>query len=396
MSVELEQHDGNSRVRRRVLTVVGTRPEAIKMAPVIKALQASAAFDSVLCATGQHQTMLNQVFDLFDIKPDFDLATMKPDQTLADITNGVLNGVGQLIAQWRPDVVLVHGDTTSALAAALAAFYGRVEIGHVEAGLRTGDLDRPWPEEMNRRTIDGMADYLFAPTEGARANLLAENLGGRKILVTGNTVVDALKMIEARLVADATLRGALDRRFAFLDGKRRLILVTGHRRESFGAGFEAICRALARLAARDDVEILYPGHLNPHVREPVHRVLGERPNVHLIEPCDYATFAYLMMRAHLILTDSGGVQEEAPSLAKPVLVMRDLTERPEALQSGIVRLVGADESRIIAATAGLLDDPLAYAQAARGGNPFGDGHASERIVAALAPVTAELGENNEP
>lgn len=393
MSVELKYDEGNTRVRRRVLTVVGTRPEAIKMAPVIKALRASRAFDSALCATGQHQTMLNQVFDLFDIKPDFDLAIMKQDQTLADITNGVLNGVSRLIAQWRPDVVLVHGDTTSALAAALAAFYARVEIGHVEAGLRTGDLDRPWPEEMNRRTIDGMANYLFAPTDGARANLLAENLGGRKILVTGNTVVDALKMIEARLKDDAILRGELDRRFAFLDPKRRLILVTGHRRESFGAGFEAICRALAHLAARGDVEILYPVHLNPNVREPVQRVLGDRPNVHLIEPCDYATFAYLMMRSYLILTDSGGVQEEAPSLAKPVLVMRDLTERPEALQSGIVRLVGADESRIIAGTAGLLDDPNSYGRASCGGNPFGDGHASERIVAALTPSSAKVGEN---
>jgi UDP-N-acetylglucosamine 2-epimerase (non-hydrolysing) len=327
--------------------------------------------------------MLAQVLDLFSIEPTFDLAVMKEGQTLADITSRVLRGIMGVIEQWRPDVVLVHGDTTTAMAAALGAFYARVPIGHVEAGLRTGDLERPWPEEMNRRTIDGMADYLFAPTEGARANLVAENLGGRTILVTGNTVVDALKMIEMRLVADAALRSDLDRRFAFLDPKRRLILVTGHRRESFGAGFEAICRALARLAARRDVEILYPVHLNPNVQEPVQRVLGNQPNVHLIEPCDYATFVYLMMRAYLILTDSGGVQEEAPSLAKPVLVMRDVTERPEALASGVVRLVGADETRIVSGTEALLEDAALYASAARGGNPFGDGRASERIVGAL-------------
>jgi UDP-N-acetylglucosamine 2-epimerase (non-hydrolysing) len=353
------------------------------MAPVIKALSDAPGFDAAVCATGQHQTMLAQVLDQFAIRPTFDLAIMKDGQTLVDITSRVLRGIIKVIAEWRPDVVLVHGDTTTAMAAALAAFYARVPIGHVEAGLRTGDLKQPWPEEMNRRTIDGMAEYLFAPTEGARANLLAEDLGHRTILVTGNTVVDALKMIEAHLRGDAVLRGHLDRRFDFLNPERRLILVTGHRRESFGAGFEAICRALARLAARGDVEILYPVHLNPNVQEPVRRVLGNLPNVHLIEPCDYVTFVYLMIRSHLILTDSGGVQEEAPSLAKPVLVMRDVTERPEALASGIVRLVGADEARIVCGTEALLENEALYASAARGGNPFGDGHASERIVAAL-------------
>lgn len=365
------------------MTVVGTRPEAIKMAPVIKALAAQPTFDAALCATGQHATMLEQVFELFDLKPDFDLAIMRSGQTLIDITTRVLAGMSEVIARWKPDVVLVHGDTTTAMAAAMAAFYAHVDIGHVEAGLRTGDLERPWPEEMNRRTIDGMARYLFAPTEGARANLLAENLGGRSILVTGNTVVDALKIVESRLLSDAVLRGGLDRRFAFLDAAKRLILVTGHRRESFGAGFEAICRALARLAARGDVEIVYPVHLNPNVQEPVQRVLGNRPNVHLVEPCDYATFVYLMMRSYLILTDSGGVQEEAPSLAKPVLVMRDVTERPEAIDSGIVRLVGADEGRIVGGAERLLDDAALYASAARATNPFGDGKAAGRIVAAL-------------
>lgn len=372
--------------RRRVLTVVGTRPEAIKMAPVIKALQAASDFESALCATGQHQTMLTQVLELFGLKPDFDLAIMKEGQTLVDITSGVLAGVSNVIERWKPDVVLVHGDTTTAMAACLAAFYARVDIGHVEAGLRTNDLDRPWPEEMNRRTVDGMANYLFAPTEGSRANLLAENLSGRNIVVTGNTVVDALKMIEIRLKKEDMLRGELDRRFAFLDPGKRLILVTGHRRESFGAGFEAICRALVHLAGRGDVEILYPVHLNPNVQEPVRRVLGNRSNVHLIEPCDYVTFVYLMMRSYLILTDSGGVQEEAPSLAKPVLVMRDVTERPEALASGIVRLVGADEARIVKGAEALLDDRVLYASAAHADNPFGDGRASERILEALRTI----------
>lgn len=383
MTLPPSQNRASGSLRRRVLSVIGTRPEAIKMAPVIKAIEASPHLESLLCVTGQHQSMLDQVLDVFALKPDFDLAVMREGQTLADITGSVVAGIGGVIERGKPDVVLVHGDTTTAMAAALGAFYARVAIGHVEAGLRTGDLTRPWPEEMNRRTIDGMADYLFAPTEGARANLLTENLAARRIVVTGNTVVDALKMTEARLRQEEALRAALDRQFAFLDAKRKLILVTGHRRESFGGGFLAICRALSRLAERQDVEILYPVHLNPNVREPVFGILKNRPNIHLMEPCDYLTFVYLMMRSHLILTDSGGVQEEAPSLAKPVLVMRDVTERPEALASGIVRLVGADERRIVAGSADLLDDEKAYAQAARGGNPFGDGHASARIVAAL-------------
>lgn len=374
---------------RRVLTVIGTRPEAIKMAPVIRALRARTDIESALCATGQHRTMLNQVLELFALKPDFDLAIMREGQSLADVTSAALHGVLRVIDEWRPDVVLVHGDTTTAMAAALAAFYARVQIGHVEAGLRTGDLLRPWPEEMNRRTIDGMADYLFAPTAGARANLLTENLGTRRILVTGNTVVDALMFMAARLREDTALRGQLDRRFSFLDPAKRLVLVTGHRRESFGGGFEAICRALARIAARGDVEILYPVHLNPNVREPVHRILGGRRGIHLVEPCDYAAFVYLMIRSYLILTDSGGVQEEAPSLRRPVLVMRDVTERPEALAAG-VRLVGADEERILAGVRAILDDRASYEEAIRGENPFGDGRAGERIAEALRRERAEV------
>jgi UDP-N-acetylglucosamine 2-epimerase (non-hydrolysing) len=369
--------------KRRVLTVVGTRPEAIKMAPVIKALAASPHFESVVCASGQHRSMLDQVFDIFGIRPDFDLDIMKDGQTLADITTNVLSGISDVIRRWRPDIVLVHGDTTTAMAASMAAFYSRTMIGHVEAGLRTNDLDRPWPEEMNRRTIDGMANYLFAPTEGSRLNLLAENLSGRNIVITGNTVVDALKMIEARLKSDVLLCRELDSRFGFLEGARHLILVTGHRRESFGAGLEGICQALVELGKRDDVEIVYPVHLNPNVQEPVRRILGKIPKVHLIEPCDYVTFVYLMMRSYIILTDSGGVQEEAPSLAKPVLVMRDVTERPEALTTGIVRLVGADKEKIISGTQALLDDASLYEKIAKAGNPFGDGCAAERILDAL-------------
>ncbi len=379
-----------SGAKRRVLTVIGTRPEAIKMAPVIRALSSAPGIEAAVCASGQHSTMLAQVLDLFAIKPDFDLAIMRDGQTLADITAAALTGVLGVIGQWKPDVVLVHGDTTTAMASAMAAFYAGVKIGHVEAGLRTGDLTRPWPEEMNRRTIDGMADYLFAPTEGSRANLLAENLANRTILVTGNTVVDALMFMDTKLASDAALRGRLDREFAFLDTGKKMILVTGHRRESFGAGFEAICRALARLAMRDDIEILYPVHLNPNVREPVRRLLGERSRVHLVEPCDYAAFVYLMRRAHLILTDSGGVQEEAPSLKKPVLVMRDVTERPEALASGAVQLVGADEERICAGVARMLDDASAYKAATVSANPFGDGHAAARIVTALSVAEAKL------
>jgi len=372
---------------RKVLVVFGTRPEAIKMAPVVHRLSTEPGLQPIVCVTGQHRSMLDQVLDLFEIRPDYDLNIMKPGQTLAQITTAVLEGVERVIGECAPSHVLVHGDTTTAMAAALAAFYRQVPIGHVEAGLRTGDLKRPWPEEMNRRVVDSMADLLFAPTEGSRRNLLAENLGDRRILVTGNTVIDALLHVVARIDGDPAIKRAMEERFAFLDPAKRLVLVTGHRRESFGGGFERICTTLARMADRDDLEIVYPVHLNPNVREPVRRILGDRPRVHLIEPLDYLPFVYLMNRSCLILTDSGGIQEEAPSLGKPVLVMRDVTERPEAVEAGTVKLVGTDADRILEGFTTLFDDPAAYEKASLAHNPYGDGHASERIVKELLRAT---------
>jgi UDP-N-acetylglucosamine 2-epimerase (non-hydrolysing) len=373
----------SERPRIKVLIVFGTRPEAIKMAPVVKALAASAALSPVLCLTGQHRDMLAGILDFFGLTADHDLAIMQPEQDLAFVTAAVLTGVQRVLAEEQPDWVLVHGDTTTALAAALAAFYAGCRIGHVEAGLRTGDLRRPWPEEMNRSVIDRLADCLFAPTESARANLLRENLPAERIVVTGNTVVDALLAARAALEGDAALQRSAAAGFGFLDPKKKLILVTGHRRESFGHGFEEICAGLRRIAKRDDVQIVYPVHLNPAVQEPVRRILGALPNVDLLEPLDYLPFVYLMMRSHIILTDSGGIQEEAPALGKPVLVMRELTERPEAVAAGTVALVGTDPVRIHDAVAELLQSPARYATFARAHNPYGDGHASLRIRDAL-------------
>src|SRR6266700_5820908 len=367
----------------KVLIVFGTRPEAIKMAPVVKALAASDAIRPVVCLTGQHRDMLAGVLDFFAIRADHDLAVMRPEQDLVHLTTAVLAGVQRVIAAERPEWVLVHGDTTTAMAAALAAFYAGCRIGHVEAGLRTGDLRRPWPEEMNRSVIDRLADRLFAPTQSARANLLAENLSADKIVVTGNTVVDALFAVRAALEGDAALQRSAASGFGFLDPTKKLILVTGHRRESFGPGFDEICAGLRRIAERDDVQIVYPVHLNPAVHEPVRRILGALPNVHLLEPLDYVPFVYLMMRSHIILTDSGGIQEEAPSLGKPVLVMREVTERPEAVAARTVALVGTDQERIHDAVADLLQSPARYAAFARAHNPYGDGVASLRIRDAL-------------
>lgn len=371
----------------RILSVFGTRPEAIKMAPVVLALRAAADCESVVCVTGQHRAMLDQVLELFGIAPDFDLAVMQANQDLTHVTTAVLAGMGRVLEATRPDRVLVHGDTTTTFAAALAAFYRRIPVGHVEAGLRTFDIYAPWPEEMNRRLADAICDLHFAPTAGARANLLREGAAAERVLVTGNTVIDALLHVAGGLRADPSAQDAMRRRFDFLGAAleqgRRLVLVTGHRRENFGPGFERICRALARLATRDDVTICYPVHLNPNVRAPVGRILGDRPRVHLIEPVDYRAFVWLMDRAHLIITDSGGIQEEAPSLGKPVLVMRETTERPEAVAAGTVRLVGTDEDRIVAEAERLLDDAGAYAAMARAHNPYGDGQAAGRIVATL-------------
>lgn len=363
----------------KVFVVFGTRPEAIKMAPVVKALAAEPAIRPVVCLTGQHRDMVAGVMQLFGITADYDLAIMRPEQDLAYVTSAVLRGVGRALTVERPDWVLVHGDTTTALAAALAAFYAGCRIGHVEAGLRSGDLQRPWPEEMNRILVDRVADVLFAPTAGARDNLLKENVPAGRVLVTGNTVVDALLATEARLRSDAPLNASVAAGFGFLDPEKRLILVTGHRRESFGAGFEEICGGLRLLAERPDVEIVYPVHLNPAVQGPVRRILGGLPNVHLLAPVDYLPFVHLMMRSHLILTDSGGVQEEAPTLGKPVLVMREVTERPEAVAAGTAALVGADRRRIHAGAVELLDSPARYREFARAHNPYGDGRASQRI-----------------
>ncbi|MBI1179986.1 MAG: UDP-N-acetylglucosamine 2-epimerase (non-hydrolyzing) [Alphaproteobacteria bacterium] len=369
----------------RILTVFGTRPEAIKMAPVVKALAASPALETRVCVTSQHRQMLDQVLDLFGIRPDYDLNVMKAAQSLADITCGVLTGLAGVLEEWRPDRVLVHGDTTTTFAASLAAYYRKVPVGHVEAGLRTGNRYSPWPEEMNRRLTGALADLHFAPTARARANLLRENAPEGSVFVTGNTVIDALFLALDRLRADPGAVARFDERFRYLDGKR-LVLVTGHRRESFGEGLRNMCGALADLADRGDVAVLYPVHLNPNVKGPVHEILGGRAAVHLVEPEDYLPFVYLMDRAEIIITDSGGIQEEAPSLGKPVLVTRDTTERPEAVEAGTVIMTGTDRARIVAEATALLDDPTRYEAMSRAHNPYGDGRAAGRIVSYLESV----------
>ncbi len=369
----------------KVLTVFGTRPEAIKLAPVIKALEADPEIASRTCTTGQHREMVDRVLEVFGIRPDHDLALMRPGQTLNGLAARAVAALDPVLEAERPDRVLVHGDTTTALAATLAAFHRQIPVGHVEAGLRTGDLARPWPEEANRRCIDAVADQLYAPTAAASANLRAENLGPRRIVVTGNTVIDALAIAHRRSEA-APVSAELAAVEARAEAGAKIILVTGHRRESFGAGFQGICTALARLAERGDVEIVYPVHPNPQVREPVLSRLGGLPRVHLIEPLDYLPFVRLLACAHFTLTDSGGVQEEAPSLGTPVLVMRDVTERPEAVAAGTARLVGTDPDRILAAASALLDEPEDHARVSRIANPYGDGRASARILAAIKGV----------
>ncbi len=369
---------------QKVLAVFGTRPEAIKMAPLIHRLRIAGTFDLRVCVTGQHRQMLDQVLQLFEILPDFDLNVISSGQSLSDITTRVLSGVHDVLDQYTPDAVLVHGDTTTTLAATLAAFYRNVAVGHVEAGLRTGNLGAPWPEEMNRRVTDVMASWHFAPTQQAQQTLLREGVDPIRISLTGNTGIDALLQVKQRLDDAPEMRDRLAGQYPFLDDARRLVLVTGHRRENFGAPFERFCMALRQLAKRnDDIQIVYPVHLNPRVRAPVHAILNGHPNVHLIEPQEYLPFVFLMSRAYLIVTDSGGIQEEAPALGKPVLVTRETTERPEAVAAGTARLVGTDVRRIIAAAELLLNDANEYASMSRAHNPFGDGRASERIVAAL-------------
>lgn len=368
----------------KVLTVFGTRPEAIKMAPVVQALRAREGFDARVCVTAQHREMLDQVLELFEIRPDFDLDVMKRAQDLGAVTTAVLEGIGAVLDRLAPDIVLVHGDTTTTFATALAAFYRRVPIGHVEAGLRTGDLTAPWPEEMNRRFTDTVTTLFFAPTRRARDNLLGEGVAPGRIVVTGNTVIDALEAVVRTLETAPALRARVSSRYPFLDGARRLLLVTGHRRESFGEKFVAFCAALRILATHHpELLVVYPVHLNPNVQAPVRQALSGIPNVHLIEPQDYPGFVFLMSRAFLIITDSGGVQEEAPTLGKPVLVTRDTSERPEAIAAGTARLVGTDTAAIVSTAELLLRDRAAYEQMAHAHNPYGDGEASARIARTL-------------
>ncbi|MEK8085815.1 UDP-N-acetylglucosamine 2-epimerase (non-hydrolyzing) [Aquabacterium sp. A3] len=370
----------------KVMVVFGTRPEAIKMAPLVKRLQATPGIETRVCVTAQHRQMLDQVLRLFEIEPDHDLDIMKPGQDLYDVTTNILLGLKPVLQAEQPDWVLVHGDTTTTLATSLAAFYARIQVAHVEAGLRTGNKLAPFPEEINRKVTGAVADLHFAPTEAAQRNLLKEGVPPATIHVTGNTVIDALLEVVSRLKEQPALRSELDARFSFLDAAKRLILVTGHRRENFGDGFQNICLALADLAERHpDIEVLYPVHLNPNVRQPVNDILASRglSNVHLIDPVDYLPFVYLMDRAYLIITDSGGVQEEAPSLGKPVLVMRETTERPEAVDAGTVKLVGTDRAVIVQECERLLTDSGAYTTMAKAHNPYGDGQAVGRIVESL-------------
>jgi UDP-N-acetylglucosamine 2-epimerase (non-hydrolysing) len=370
---------------KKILTVFGTRPEAIKMAPLVQRLANDNRFESSVCVTAQHREMLDQVLNLFEIKPDFDLNIMKSGQTLPEITSRILLELTPVLRNFRPDIVLVHGDTATTFAASLAAYYEHIDVGHVEAGLRTGNIYSPWPEEANRKLTGALTRYHFAPTQTSKDNLLAENYSDSTIHVTGNTVIDALLLVKEKLESDHRLRRTLSEAFPYLDVRKKLILVTGHRRESFGSGFERICDALVEVAqAHQDVQILYPVHLNPNVQEPVNRLLAEVENIKLIEPQQYLPFVYLMNRANIILTDSGGIQEEAPSLGKPVLVMRDTTERPEAVESGTVKLAGTDQQTIVSELEKLLCDQNAYDTMSRAHNPYGDGMACERICDILS------------
>ena len=391
---------------KTILLVFGTRPEAIKMAPLVKKLQSEPEqFKTVVCVTAQHRQMLDQVLHIFDIKPDYDLDIMKPNQDLYDVTSRVLLGMRDVLKEVQPDVVLVHGDTTTSTAAALAAFYQQIPVGHVEAGLRTHNIYSPWPEEMNRQITGRITTHHFAPTPLAKQNLLDENVRLEQIVVTGNTVIDALYMVVEKIKNDANLQselGELLKEAGYdttrLDGSRRLVLITGHRRENFGDGFISMCTAIRDLAAKyPDVDFVYPMHLNPNVRKPIHEVFGGiasqtihntsniiHSNLFFIEPLEYLSFVYLMEKSTIVLTDSGGIQEEAPGLGKPVLVMRDTTERPEALESGTVHLVGTNYDKIMSEVSELLDNPLAYERMSQAVNPYGDGHACERICMFLA------------
>lgn len=373
---------------KKILLVFGTRPEAIKMAPLVKALQKDTEhFETRVCVTAQHRQMLDQVLEVFGITPEYDLNIMAPNQDLYDITAKVLLGLREVLKDFRPDTVLVHGDTTTSMAASLAAFYMQIPVGHVEAGLRTYNMLSPWPEEMNRQVTDRICTYYFAPTEQSRANLLQENVDAKKIFITGNTVIDALLMAVDIISTTAGVKEKMAKELqekGYTVGDREYILVTGHRRENFGDGFLHICKAIKELAAlHPEMDIVYPVHLNPNVQKPVYELLSGLSNVYLISPLDYLPFIYAMQHSTLLLTDSGGVQEEAPSLGKPVLVMRDTTERPEAVEAGTVKLVGTNAEAIVSNVTALLLDKEMYKRMSETHNPYGDGQACERIIAAL-------------
>lgn len=373
---------------KKILLVFGTRPEAIKMAPLVKALQKDTEhFETRVCVTAQHRQMLDQVLEVFGITPEYDLNIMAPNQDLYDITAKVLLGLREVLKDFRPDTVLVHGDTTTSMAASLAAFYMQIPVGHVEAGLRTYNMLSPWPEEMNRQVTDRICTYYFAPTEQSRANLLQENIDAKKIFITGNTVIDALLMAVDIISTAAGVKEKMAKELqekGYTVGDREYILVTGHRRENFGDGFLHICKAIKELAAlHPEMDIVYPVHLNPNVQKPVYELLSGLSNVYLISPLDYLPFIYAMQHSTLLLTDSGGVQEEAPSLGKPVLVMRDTTERPEAVEAGTLKLVGTDAEAIVSNVTALLQDKEMYKRMSETHNPYGDGQACERIIAAL-------------
>ena len=373
---------------KKVMLVFGTRPEAIKMAPLVKEFQNSPDFETVVCVTAQHREMLDQVLNLFDITPEYDLDVMKPGQDLYEVTSNILLGLKPVLAEAKPDVVLVHGDTATTMATSIAAFYQQISVGHIEAGLRTHNIYSPWPEEGNRQVTGRLATYHFAPTDESRANLLKENVDDTNVIVTGNTVIDALLSVVSKIQSDKALEQTLIATIAdkgyVVNKSKRLILVTGHRRENFGQGFLNICEGLKSLALEyPDVDIVYPVHLNPNVQKPVNEILSDVDNVFLIDPLDYEPFVYMMHNSHFILTDSGGIQEEAPSLGKPVLVMRDTTERPEALNAGTVKLVGTDKDKIISECKILLENEEAYKVMSKSHNPYGDGKACERIVSYL-------------
>ncbi len=371
-------------MKKKVLLVFGTRPEAIKMLPVARVLADDPAIDAKICVTAQHRQMLDQALDLFETKPDYDLDIMTQAQGLEKVTTAVLNGLGSVLDDAKPDRILVHGDTTTTMAASLAAFYRKIPVGHVEAGLRSGDPLQPWPEEINRRVTDVIADQFYAPTSQSRENLLRENVASSAIHVTGNTVIDALLEISERIDTRADLAAGLQSQFTFLDPAKRILLVTGHRRENFGPPFLSLCQAIRDLSRAHNIQVVYPVHLNPNVQSAVKQVLDGVENVHLIPPLDYLPFVYLMKRSHVILTDSGGIQEEAPSLGKPVFVMRNVTERPEAVAAGTVKLVGTDRDRIFGRVSEVLTDEVAYDRMSRAHNPYGDGLASRRIADILA------------